>query len=51
MHFGLNTVEELASVFETKFNVGFDFATFISSPCPCCILFAIVFGQVAELKF
>ena len=49
--FGLSTVEELASVFETRFNAGFDFATILSSPYPCCIIFAIVFGQLAELKF
>ena len=49
--FGLSTVEELASVFETRFNVRFDFATILYSPCPCRILVAIVIGQLAELKF
>ena len=44
------TVRELAAVCETKFNVGFDFATIISSPCSSCILFAIVLRQPAELK-
>ena len=42
---GLNTIEELASIFETKFNVGFDFATIISSLVPSCFLFAICLGN------
>ena len=36
---------------EIRFNVGFDFATILSSPCSSCILFAIVSGQLVELKF
>ena len=49
--FGLSTVEELASVFEIRFNVGLDCTTSLSSPCPCCILFAIVFGQLGKLSW
>ena len=41
---------ELAAERETWFNVGFDFATILSSPVPCCILFDIASGQLAELK-
>ena len=44
------TVEELVAACETKFNVGFDFATILSSPFSSCILFAIVSGKPAELK-
>ena len=46
----LGAVEELATVCETRFNVGFDFATILSSPVPCCILFDIASVQLAELK-
>ena len=43
------TVEELIAACETRFNVGFDFATILSCPYSSCILFAIVPGQLAEL--
>ena len=46
----LGAVGELAAERETRFNVGFDFATILSSPVPCCILFDISSGQLAELK-
>ena len=46
----LGAVEELAAFCEIRFNVGFDFATILSSPVPCGILFAIVSGQLAALK-
>ena len=46
----LCAVEELATVFETRFDVGLDFSIIISSLVPSCILFDIVGGQLAELK-
>ena len=46
----LCVVEELATVFETRFNVGLDFAIILSSRVLSCILFDTVWGQVAELK-
>ena len=48
--FELGAVEELAAVCKTRFNVGFDFATILSSPVKCCILFDIASGQLAKLK-
>ena len=48
---GLGTVEELVAACVTRFNVGFDFATILSSPLSSCILFAIVSRQLVELKF
>ena len=48
---GLCTVEELVAACVTRFNVGFDFATILSSPLSSCILFAIVSRQLVELKF
>ena len=47
--FELGAVGDLAEVCETRFNVGFDFATILSYPVPCCILFDIASGQLAEL--
>ena len=44
-------VEELVAACETKFNVGFDFATILSSPFSSCFLFVIVSRQLVELKF
>ena len=46
----LGAVEKLATFFETRFNVGLDFAIFLSSLVHSCILFDIVWGQLAELK-
>ena len=46
----LGAVEQLAAVCETRFNVGFDFATILSFPVTDCILFDIYSGQLAELK-
>ena len=46
----LGAAEELAAFCEKRFNVGFDFATILSSPVPCGILFDIVSGQLAELN-
>ena len=43
----LGVVREPAAERETKFNVGVDFATILTSPVPCCILFDIVSGQLA----
>ena len=43
--------EELVAACETKFNVGFDFDTILSSPLSSCILFAIFSWQPIELKF
>ena len=48
--FELGAVQELAAVCKTRFNVGFDFATILSSPVKCCILFDIASGQLAKLK-
>ena len=48
---GLCSVEELVAAWEARFNVGFDFATILSSPFSSCILFAIVSGQLVELTF
>ena len=48
---GLGTVEELVAACVTRFNVGFDFATILSSPFSSCILFAIVSRQLVELEF
>ena len=45
----LGAVRELAAERETRFNVGFDCATIFSSPVPCCTLFDIASGQLAEL--
>ena len=39
-----------SALLEVKFNVGFDFATIISSSVSCCILFDITSGQLAELN-
>ena len=38
----LGAVEELATTCETRFSVGFDFATIISFPFSSCILFDTV---------
>ena len=46
----LGAVGELAAERGTRFNVGFDFATILSSPVLCCILFDSTSGQLAELK-
>ena len=46
----LCAVEDLATVFETRFIVGLQFALVISSLVPSCIFFDIVFGQLAKLK-
>ena len=46
----LGAVGEDAAEQHTRFNVGFDFATILSSPVPCCILFDIDPGQLAELN-
>ena len=43
-------MEELAAVWKTRFNVGFDFATIPSSPVKCCILFDIASEQLAKLN-
>ena len=51
MHLDSIESQKLLQSSKPGLNVGFDFATILSSPCPCCILFAIVFGQLAELKF
>ena len=45
----LGAVGEDAAEQHTRFNVGFDFATILSSPVPC-ILFDIDPGQLAELN-
>ena len=45
---GLYTVKELVGACQTRFNVGFDCATILSSPFSSCIRFAIVSGQLAE---
>ena len=44
-------LKNLSQTCDTKFNVGFDFATILFSPFSSCILFAIVLGQLVELKF
>ena len=46
----LVAVGEVAAEHETKFNVGLDFATALSSHVPHCILFDIASEQLAELK-
>ena len=46
---GLNAAEELVAACEAKFNVGFDFATILSSPFSSCILFAIRAADRAEI--
>ena len=48
---GFCTVEELVETGETRFIVGFDFATILFSPSFPCILFAIVSVQLVKLKF
>ena len=51
MHLDSTQPQKMLQSSKPGLNVGFDFATILSSPCPCCFLFAIVFGQLAELKF
>ena len=46
----LDAVKKLATVCETRFGVGLDFVTTLSSLVPSCVLFDIVWGQLAELK-
>ena len=48
---GFCTVEELVETVKARFNVGFDFATNLSSLFSSCILFAIVSVPLVELKF
>ena len=45
----LCAVEELTTVFGTRFNVGLDFAIIITSLVPSCILFDIVLRHRNEL--
>ena len=47
----LCAVEDLATVFETRFIVGVDFATILSSLVTRGILFEIPLGQLPELKW
>ena len=45
------SVEELVETSETKFIVGFDFATILFTPSCSCIFFAVVLVQLVKQKF